>query len=425
MRGWFVGFSICLLGAIACESDHDSLAQRSSGGSAGSGGAGNRGGSTGDQGGFTTIGKGGSGNGTGGSSGGRPPDEPPGENVLTFLHGIVDAKRVVVCFVVGEGAKAKPVGSPEPAAGLGFGERMVVRAIEGADFAKDEIQPVVITGELERLDGLDCAAAIDLARAEQARGEDSGTAGAGGASNGGAAGAAGAPAAEADASTGGGGAAGAGGAGGSGATLPEPPVLRVGSLPSLPAGTLATGRSLLFAADGCIGGPAFAGRRAEDACGELYTPRAPTLSAVVVPLSRRASTLALGLQAVHASVGSVPLGLLDVEAETTQAETTPVYVGSSLSLGAVVPRIPRLDIPSAMYGATAGDGRIVVFSTSGEEFSEPWPSILKRAGLASLDDGSTYALVVIGPNLELTARGFWNPPAIAVVPTDPPPPDGP
>lgn len=427
MRGWFVGFVSVALCVAACESDHDALAQRASGGG---GGAKSSGGASSASGGFTVVGRGG-GN-TGASTGGRAPDEPPGDDVFTFLHGIVDAERVAVCFVAGQGATRRTLGVPAPKGGLGFGERLVVPELDGADFAEDEIQPVVIAGELARVSGLDCEAALELAAAEQAKGEavtgSGGTGGAGG--QGGALGNGGAAGASATGDTAGmggaggtgaeGGAAGSGGAGGAELDLPDPPVLRVGSLPSMPVGTLSQGRSVLFVANGCIGGPAFSGRGEQEACGELYTPRAATLSAVVVPLSRRASTIALGLQAVHASLGTVPWGAVDVVSEQTRPDhPPPVYVGSGATLGGVAPRVPRLDVSNELYGTAASDGRLAVYSQWGLLFTEDWSAILDRSQLSKLEDGSTYALVLIGPSFSFTPRGLWNPPAIAVVPTDP------
>lgn len=411
MRGWLLGLLLVAAAAPACETDHGALAKsRNTGGAAGAAGRASGGNA---QAGFTMIPQTGGTQATG--TGGRAPDEPPGKNMLTFVHGVVDAGRVLLCFVAGRGDSARALGAP--VAELDYGQSLVLPAIDGASFASDDIEPVIIAGELDWVAELDCAEAIAIARAEQDAAPTSaeppidtvgGGAGAGGApSSGGGAADGGAPVN-----------GGAGGAGGDGSPpLPEPPRLRLGELPILPAGTLNGGRSYLFVANGCIGGPAFAGKDARAACGERYSPGAPTLSAVLVAMSRRVEFGKLGLQVAHASVATAGV---DVSSSRVLSEPgSALVIASGVEFGTLLPGIARTTASSEEYLANSAFGQVDVLEVTGETFSERWSALTERAGLAALDDGTSYALVVLGPNPGLKRSGFWNPPALTLVPTDP------
>ena len=159
MRAWLFGVLGLVLAAPACASDHSGLAKGSHGGSAGRVNA--EGGTPiGSGGALTMPGQGGT---TG--SGGRLPDESPGENVLTFVHGVVDAGPLLICFGNGAGSDATPVGVPEPSDGLAYGASWVVRTVDGVDWQRDDLSTWIITGELSSLAGLDCAEALAHARA--------------------------------------------------------------------------------------------------------------------------------------------------------------------------------------------------------------------------------------------------------------------
>jgi hypothetical protein len=322
--------------------------------------------------------------------------------VLTFLHGIVDAESVLLCFLSGTGADARVLDA-EPTA-LDYGQSLVLTEIAGADLAKDDVEPVVITGELELVSGLDCADALELAHKEQDAApttvEPPGSAGAGG---GGASGVA----------TGEGG---AGGEGGVGAPLPEPPRLRVGQLPIIPAGTIDRGRSYLFVGTGCIGGPAFAGQYAQAACGEEYTPATPTLSGVLVALSRRTQIGSLGLQVAHASAAT---GMVNVFASRIMSDTANSWIASGLEYGALVPGTVQPSLSAEQYGVDSPFWQIELLSDFTSVFAERWSAIKMRAGLSTLVDGRSYTLVLLGPAAGFARKGFWNPSALSVVPNDP------
>src|SRR5690606_4829591 len=86
----------------------------------GSGGAAT--GSMGGSAGFTPL----PGSGGASTTGGRPPDEPPTEDVLTFLNGAVDAEALLVCLGHRAEGTFEPVGEPFPEGGLAYGRALVV-----------------------------------------------------------------------------------------------------------------------------------------------------------------------------------------------------------------------------------------------------------------------------------------------------------
>src|SRR5690242_21046881 len=123
LRVALVGGWLMLVAASGCTTNHDALARQptagaSSGGSAGSAGSGF--GNTGDV----------------GSQGGRvnPDSELPGDDVLTIVHGVVDAGPVVLCFARLDeaGQTAELVG--DPLSELRYGASTVLTEIAGLDY---------------------------------------------------------------------------------------------------------------------------------------------------------------------------------------------------------------------------------------------------------------------------------------------------
>jgi hypothetical protein len=212
--------------------------------------------------------------------------------------------------------------------------------------------------------------------------------------------------------------AGAGGDGGAGSLLPEPPRLRVGELPIVPAGTMNAGRSYLLVGNGCIGGPAFSSKYEKEACGEAYSPRNPTLSAVLVALSRRIEFDKMGLQVANASVAT---GVVDLSASRLLSSDFQPIV-ADVELGAIVPGVSQLSVTSEGYGANSPFWQVAVENNGTTLFTEHWSAIAKRGGLDSLDDGFAYTLVVLGPDAAFERTGFWNPRALSIVRNDPPKP---
>lgn len=383
------GLLLCLL-LGACNSNHDLLAVHPSNG--GSGGA---------------LPEGGGGQ---GGSGGTVPDaapdvtEPTGPDRLTLLHGVVDASRITFCFAsVDSSGASTPVGSPLPAAGLAFGHATAVGALPGLDFAKDSIQPIVIAGDLSLVKGMTCDAAIALA--EQTSAPDAGPDAAPDGSA--------PPDAAVDAASDAGSTDAA-----PDAPPPVAPALRVEALPALPAGTLTGGRSYLLVAAGCMGAPGFSDPLDQGVCGNGYAPDQPTLAPVVVRMSRITQTGRLGLQGVNASRGTDTLSLQSgTPPNTTQP---PIPIANGLVFGAILPRPPELDQPLVQYGSPLGKVPLQALSGNTSALSVDWSLALALGGISKLQDGHTYAVIVVGPRIDIATPGWWNPPTITVVQTAPP-----
>jgi hypothetical protein len=352
--------------------------------------------------------------------------ETPGRSVFTVVHGIVDADLTVWCFGRVRDGVTKLVGSPVPPGGLAYGASLSFETLDGIDSERDGVAPFVITGDLSAIDGLDCAEAVERATAVMLA--DRGAGGrTGGGNEGGAAGEAGAGGAAGDAA----GASGAqpapvtsgsasesGGQGGEAGAPPAlPPALRVGALPGLPAGALASGFSLLEVADGCFGARAFDDPLAADACGAEYTPSTGTLSAELVTLARETVPNMLALQALHASRASGPLGFRTVPGSADDGATMTLV--DNTPEGALRPRDPRVDLPSSSWGVNKPTWSLAATMNGGTYASELWLSVRRRAGLGQLEDGRGYTVIAIGPSPDLGQLGFWHDFAFTVVDDDP------
>lgn len=412
----------------SCETNHAALEKKPTGGH--EGGAPGVGGAPSGSG--LTSGSGGNAP----TAGGHADDEPPGTSRLTIVNGVVDAPTVVVCLgkVASDGSVA-PFG--EPIATLDYARSTVLPDLAHVDLAEDTLQPLLIAGDLKLVDGLDCAAAVELARnteAPLAPPSDASTAGAAGAAaegaaagatqseQGGGAGvsnaAAGAAATDEGGATGDGSSAGEGGSAGSGGGAPPAvrSALRVRGLPAIPAGTLDQGRSLALVANGCMGGATYGGSYAEDYCGPGFSENAPTLSAVLVDLSRVISLSHVGLQVVHASLAT---GAIDVNTIPPPPQPgSGVTIVTNVSVGQVAPR-PASTVYTADDLKSATRFNVSVSSQGRALFSEPWSTVLDNGGLSELDVAHTYALVFSGPRGDLPAvPELWNAAALTAIPVD-------
>jgi hypothetical protein len=379
--------------AFACSTEYDRPPgsrpeQPASGGRAATG--------TGGSGGFPVVGNGGT-----TATGGRAPGEPPGDDVLTFVNGVVDAKSLLLCLTTGSGSAQTPFGSPFPEAGLAYGEALVLPDLSELELTEeDAFAAVVIAGELELVEGMDCEEAVATARAEQAAAPTTAEPGAGG-------------------MPGAGGEGGAGGESGSGEPalpLPAPPRLRVGTLPIVPAGALSAGRSSLLAAVGCIGGPAFATKEAPRACGNLFSADHPTLTAVLVRLSRRTAFGKLGLQALQASTATQEVEVRS--APLMQTSEFPFTFATRLGFGTISSDPPRLDFGASTYGVGSALWAVQVLEGGAVLYSESWEDLLERSRITVVD-GQNYTLVYVGPHAGVAGRPLWNEPRVVAVENDP------
>jgi len=405
-RGLWLG-SLLFAGAfVACVTNHDALEKKPAGrGNGGAGGTLASAGAPGLLGGF---------GGEAANAGGHADDEPPGESVLTIVNGLVDAPRVALCLAkLDADGNVTPLGSPLTDAPLEYGQSWVLREVDGVDFASEGLEPIVIAGELDLIAGLDCEAAIERARSEEALADAGGYLGAGGAAGDGngmnVAGAAG--------DGGSGGAGGSGGEGGSSVALPAVrSALRVRGLPAISAGTLDAGRSLVYVANGCLGGATYSGADAEQYCGAGYTPREPSASAVLVSLSRQVSDDHVALQGVHAALATAKV---ELRSRPPFPSTSTGIAIASLGLGQVAPR--PASIQNTLFDL--GSGRkyqVSVEDSNGLLFSQSWSSVLAQGGLSELKNGQGYALVLSGPRPDLKAvPDLWNAAMLTAIAVNP------
>lgn len=412
-RRWLYGLW-CLALAAACETNHAALEKKPHS-AAGAGGMGEGGGSAGTP---TQIS-----GGAAGQGGGHADDEPPGSNVFTILNGVVDAPSVVLCLAkVGADGAAVPFGDPLTDQPFDYGASLVLNRVSGANLASDSLQPLIIAGDLERIAGLNCEDAVARAQDEEALAIDANAhaaegAEAGAANDAGAVGVSpgGGHAGGSGGASGGGGASGASGAGGAFA-VEIPSRLRLRELPAIPAGTLSAGRSILYVATGCMGGFSYDGPSSAEYCGDGYTEQAPTVSGMLVSLSRRTKFDAAGIQFLHASLATPQVDLSS--RPPLPSQDTGITLASGARAGQLVPHSANLSHPASelsitrLYNAAIVEGGAVLTA-------QPWTAVLGRAGLSALTDGATYAVVLVGPRADhSSATKLWNPALITVVPVE-------
>lgn len=389
--------TLSVLSAAACTTNHDAFAKKPGG--AGGGGSGGGG-----------FGGGGFGNAPSGAQGGmleNPDNEPPGDDVLTIVNGVVDAESVQLCFARSrDGGVPEPFGLPLPERELGYAQSIELENIEGAALTKDYLEPWVLAGNLSLIEGLVCEQAIALAQEEEARATPDPEALAG-ASAGGAAGEGGADAQ--------GGAGAEGGAGGARAPKYERPALRARALPQFSPGTFAIGRSVLMVLSGCLGGPAFRDDLEALACGARYADSLSTAGAVVVKLSRDVSFPGVALQAVQASLGTE---LVDIRVAGGEGDVS-IAFANELTYGAIAPRPPEQRFGPAELGTMSGRHGVQALRDGVVHLQESWSTLFDRSGIEELESGRGYSLVLVGPSSDTRKLGFWQRPAFALVVNDP------
>ncbi len=388
---WIVGLGLAAL-ALACGTDHSVLAKKP-GGSGGSEGTGGGSQDAGLDGSYLDVLV-------------DAPVEPVGESIVTLLHGVADAKRIGFCFLpVAAGIPGAATGMPLPAGGLAYGAAFSPSSIAGLDLAKDDVQPVVVAASESELKSGSCASLIAAAAAATDAGSEAGTdasvdAGAGDAA---------AAAADADALS----------DAAADVPDPEPPPLRVLALPVLPKKTLDSGYSTLLAAIGCMGGPGLDDVAIPSVCGVDYKPDKPTLRPIVVRLSRITAPERVSLQGVNArvieedvSIGSEPPGASSLPSIT---------FAYNVPSGAVEPKVPYVQTNESLLGFPLGDPEITLSPGGVVTHRFGWSTALAAAGLNEVKNGRSYAVVALGPSLNLGVVKWWNPVAVVVIAASPSP----
>jgi hypothetical protein len=358
--------AIAAAGPAGCDGDHSALAKRPTGGAGGgeSGAAGSGG-----------AGAAGGGGGAPLEAGSDASVEPQGTRALTFVHGVVDAETIAFCFARANGGDIELLGDPIPKSGLAYGAALALSELPGIDLAKEDFIPFVVAADATLLSTSSCATLDAQANVVTDAGADA---------------------------------------------APFDPAIRSRALALIPAATLSDGYSYLLVAAGCLGAPSHTDAALDQSvCGTGYAPSTPTLTPVVVQMSRLTQPDRLGLQVVHASVATESVSVRSLPAESSLAA---VQIAYEVSPGAIAPRPPNLAYGSLLFGTPLGDGSLEVASAQSATFSVAfsWATALSLAKTGSVADGRTYALVLLGPRIIVgQTTSWWNPPALTLVPTEP------
>jgi hypothetical protein len=362
-------------GAAACTTDDDALAKRSRPASGGSGGQGT-GGSGGGGGGDAAAGAAGAAGGELGDAGDESDasstDEPlpVGPGKLTIVHGVADASELAFCFERVSGTVATPLGSVQPASALGYARAFVFETPAGFDATQDSLRPIVLAGDLSSAFGKSCAEV--MASAEPQQDLDAGDA-----------------------------------ASDAGAGLVSV------ALPVLPAGTLYSGRDLLLVAAGCLGGPTHTDPSEQYVCGTDYRPDRPTLTALIAASARASVAGKVALQVMNGSPLSESVDFV----VAPPAPDTPSVLVSDVVAGAIAPEAPLTTRSAADFFASAPDSLIQIDLGGSPAVRVPFPTALAQGGLSALENGRSYAFVLIGPRAAYSAANWWQAPTVTVLST--------
>jgi len=361
-------------GAAACTTDDDALAKRSRPASGGSGGT--HGGGSGGGGADATAG-------VAGAAGGEPGDAsdagdasstdaplPVGPGKLTIVHGVADASELAFCFERVSGAVATPLGSVQPTSALGYAHAFVFETPAGFDATQDSLRPIVLAGNLSSAFGKSCAEAI--ASAEPQQDLDAGDA----------------------------------------ASDAGPGLVSV-ALPVLPAGTLYSGRDLLLVAAGCLGGPTHTDPSEQCVCGADYRPDRPTLTALLAASARASVAGKVALQVMNGSPLSESVDFV----AAPPAPELPTTLVSDVVAGAIAPEAPLTTRSAADFFASSQDSQIEINLGGSPVVRVPVPTALAQGGLSALENGRSYAFVLVGPRAAYSGANWWQAPSVTVVST--------
>ncbi len=285
-----------------------------------------------------------------------------GPSVFTFLHGIPNARALRVCFEAQTETGYAPTSHPplpEDALGLPFGRALSQTTLPGVDLEAQAVRPAVYGGALELIDGKQCDQIV------------------------------------------------------------EPPQgVQRATLPAIPAGTLARGRSVLIVAVGCLGGLPYEQEVVEFVCGSGFVPDEGNAGLLVASMERTPLKQGMGTQVFAASLGSGLLSVDHVAASTAETRT----IVRDLAAGKIAPRPPSKELSLQSLGTSPGDNLLRVYVDN-----SPDPSVvtllsdaLGRGGLSvdGLQDGSNYTIVLVGPRPGL--EGDWfKPHDVVMIPSAP------
>jgi len=323
--------------------------------------------------GTTTAGSGGAGTtsaattGSGGApttaGAGGAPVEPSGPTALTVVNGLNDYSAARFCFLPGDAPW------PAAAAGLPFAAGQAVDLATALPPGVD-VTPWVIAGDLSATAGKTCSEMLALAQP------------------------------------------------GDGGTTPS---VLAAPLGVIPQAVLASDRSLLLVPIGCMGGAGHDDPSQANGCGATYTVQTPTVSAVLLAMSRIPDPDHISLQVVSASV-VIPTS--DVRVKPGLATALEADVAPSLSPGGIGPSPPFHELALSGY-APLGAAQIKTYPPGG--FSATSVTMLSdvlgasAVGTSGFATGASLVLVAVGAAPGAPAGPFWHKLTYAVVQADPGP----
>jgi hypothetical protein len=292
---------------------------------------------------------------------------PPGPTTLTIVNGVADQDAIRLCFLPYPDGDPAVLPWPSAVSGLAFAAAEVVDP--PADLVPEgvDVRPYVVAGDLDASAGLTCAEIL--------------------------------AAAETDPDAGG--------------------ALRVAALPVLPASVFASGRSVLFVATGCLGGPGHTDATETLGCGTAYTATSPTPGLVVLGMAKDTDPDRPTLQVVNAS-SSMPA--VDVELTPGFSGAIPRGFATSLAPGSIGPSPPFDEVARADLGVLA-DVKLTTYMPA-----STYPtsvtllgSVFANGGLGAeeLVDGEALAFVAVGGYPGVTPPAWWHALTYVMVRADP------
>jgi hypothetical protein len=329
------------------------------------------------------------------------------------VNGVTDAPWISLCFSkVKNGVEGAVGGSPFPPGGLSYANSLTADAIPGASIESDAVRPYVVAGAPDAISGLDCASLVVIAGAfggppDATPASSSDASLDAGSGDGGDASAD--ARSDADGSRD---AARSEAGGGPPSPVPVPiPNVRVSALSVIPAGTFNAEEHYLFGLAGCLGGPGIRDPSELSVCGEDFSATHPTLTPVLVTLSRIVTDGYVGLQFVDATPA-----VRAADLRLTWLGVTPVSVVKNVVRGAIRPIPPYAARTTGQLGPSDSD-RIQIFADASEKpiYDEPWSKTFAVGGIPAVQNGHDYTLLLIGPYPGFSAREWWNDPSVTIV----------
>ena len=286
--------------------------------------------------------------------------EPPGPTTLTVVNGVVDRDAVRFCFDAYP--DPQPGSLPWPGVeGLPYARGTAVVELETLLPADDDVEVIVISGDLPATGGLSCDALAT-----------------------------------------------------------SPPVgVDVFGVGVLPASVFDEEKSLLLVAAGCHGGPGHTHEQEESVCGAGYTETRPNPTIVAGFMSRLGDFDKVAMQFAHASAGlqSAAVKVRPGDVASVSQMATP-----SWSFGAIAP-FPPFDAYSRGMLLDVAQARIELLPSNGPDpfetvsFTEAFGN--SNLTLDDVQDGVGITFVGVGAAPAMGTGSWWNAFTFAVVDSDP------